>query len=62
MELYCAKVEGGVVAQVIACNNPDWAAQHLGGEWICTREQLVGIGWPVIDGEIVTPKPEVAPH
>lgn len=57
MECYCAKVEGGVVTQVIVCDDPGWAAQHLGGEWLCTHERLVGIGWPVVDGEIVEPEP-----
>lgn len=56
-ECYCAKIEGGVVTQVIVCGNPGWAAQHLGGEWLCTDERLVGIGWSVVDGEIVEPEP-----
>jgi hypothetical protein len=54
-ECYCAKIEGGSVTQVIVCENADWAAQNLGGEWVCTHEQLVGIGWQVRDGEIVPP-------
>jgi len=54
-ECYCARVEDGVVAQVIVCGNPGWAAQHLGGEWVCTESRLVGIGWLVEDGEIVPP-------
>jgi hypothetical protein len=54
-ECYCAKIEGGVVTQVIVCGCADWAAQHLGGEWVCTHERLVGIGWVVEDGEIVPP-------
>ena len=57
MECYCAKIEGGVVTQVIVCDDDHWAATHLGGEWICTHERLVGIGWPVVDGEIVEPEP-----
>jgi hypothetical protein len=40
---------------VIVCDSHDWASQNLGGEWVCTHEQLVGIGWIVIDGEIVPP-------
>jgi hypothetical protein len=56
-ECYCAKIEGGVVTQVIVCGCSDWAAQYLGGEWVCTHERLVGIGWPVVDGEIVAPEP-----
>lgn len=57
-ERYCAKIENGIVVQVIVCDEHGWAAQHLGGEWICTHERLVGIGWPVVDGEIVQPEPE----
>ena len=56
-ECYCAKIEGGFVSQVLVCDNTEWCAQHLGGEWICTHERLVGIGWAVIDGEIVEPEP-----
>jgi hypothetical protein len=58
-ECYCAKIEDGVVAQVIVCGCAEWASQHLGGEWVCTDERLVGIGWPVVDGEIVEPTPEI---
>jgi hypothetical protein len=54
-ECYCAKIEDGSVTQVIVCGNPEWAATNLGGDWICTESRLVGIGWPVIDGEIVEP-------
>jgi hypothetical protein len=56
-ECYCAKIEGGVVVQVLVCNSAEWCVQHLGGEWICTGQRLVGIGWAVIDGEIVEPDP-----
>jgi hypothetical protein len=58
-ECYCARIEDGVVTQVIVCSNPGWAATHLGGEWVCTDGRLVGIGWPVVDGEIVEPTPEI---
>jgi hypothetical protein len=54
-ECYCAKIEDGIVVQVIVCDSHDWAAQRLGGEWVCTETQLVGIGWVVVDGEIVPP-------
>jgi len=54
-ECYCAKIEAGVVTQVVVCDNHEWAAQHLGGEWVYTEERLVGIGWLVVDGEIVEP-------
>jgi hypothetical protein len=59
-ECYCAKIEDGVVTQVIVCGNPEWAATHLGGEWVCTDGRLVGIGWVLEDGEIVPPPaPEI---
>jgi|688.fasta_scaffold538519_2 hypothetical protein len=54
-EQYCSKIEGGFVTQVLVCDNAAWCVQHLGGEWICTGGRLVGIGWPVVDGEIVKP-------
>ena len=44
-ECYCAKIEGGLVTQVIVCSTPEWASQHLGGDWVCTQDRLVGIGW-----------------
>ena len=59
-ECYCARIEDGVVTQVIVCGNAQWAIQHLGGEWVCTEDRLVGIGWVVEDGEIVPPPaPEI---
>ena len=60
-EVYCAKVENGIVTQVIVCGDPAWASQSLGGEWVCTHERLVGVGWPVVDGEIVEPLPPDQP-
>jgi len=60
LECYCAKIEGGIVTRVIVCDEHEWAAQHLGGEWACTENKLVGIGWVVVDGEIVPP-PEPEP-
>ena len=54
-ECYCAKIEGGAVTQVIVCCCDEWASQHLGGDWVCTGERLVGIGWLFEDGEIVPP-------
>lgn len=56
-ELYCAKIENGIVTNVIVCGCSDWAKQHLGDEWICTNEKLVGIGWIVENGEIRPPQP-----
>jgi hypothetical protein len=58
-ECYCARIEDGVVTQVIVCGCAEWAATHLGGEWVCTDGRLVGIGWVVEDGEIVEPTPEI---
>ena len=29
----CAKVEDGIVTQVIVCRNVQWAIDTLGGEW-----------------------------
>lgn len=57
MESYCALITDGVVANVTVCDNAEWCSQHLGGEWVCTGERLVGVGWPVVDGEIVEPPP-----
>lgn len=57
MEKYCAKIESDTVTNVIVCDSAAWASQNLGGEWVCTGERLVGIGWPVVDGEIVDPPP-----
>jgi hypothetical protein len=56
-ECYCAQIIDGVVSRVIVCEDDSWAAEHLGGEWLCTHERLVGIGWPVVNGEIVEPEP-----
>jgi hypothetical protein len=58
-ECYCAKIEDGVVTQVIVCGCAEWATQHLGGEWVCTDGHLIKISWPVVDGEIVEPTPEI---
>jgi len=60
-ECYCARIDDGQVAQVIVCTSPEWAASTLGGEWLCTGERLVGVGWPVVDGEIVPPEPPEVP-
>lgn len=45
MAAYCAKIASGVVVQVIVCDNCNWAASHLGGEWTSSNGQLVSIGW-----------------
>ena len=36
-----AKVESGVVTQVIVADGPDWCEQNLGGEWVMTDFQLM---------------------
>jgi hypothetical protein len=37
-----AKVENGVVTQVIVADGPDWCEQNLGGEWIQTSYNTHG--------------------
>jgi hypothetical protein len=53
---YAAKVEGGTVTQVIV-GDATWAVSRLGGVWLAS-DTLVGIGWQVVDGQIVPPAPE----
>jgi hypothetical protein len=52
---YAAKVEDGTVVQVIV-GDADWAQSRLGGVWL-DSEVLVGIGWLVVDGQILPPEP-----
>lgn len=60
MSCYCAKIENYTVTAVIVCQCSDWAANTYGGTWVCTGERLVGVGWPVVNGEVVRPsRPEV---
>jgi hypothetical protein len=37
-----AKVEDGVVTQVIVADGPDWCEQNLGGEWVQTSYNTSG--------------------
>jgi hypothetical protein len=37
-----AKVENGVVTQVIVADGPDWCEQNLGGQWIQTSYNTSG--------------------
>jgi hypothetical protein len=37
-----AKVENGIVTQVIVADGPDWCEQNLGGEWIQTSYNTHG--------------------
>jgi len=60
-EQYCARIVSLAVAQVIVCASAEWADSHLGAEWMLTGSRLVGIGWPVIDGEIVEPVIDAEP-
>jgi hypothetical protein len=52
---YAAKVEDGTVTQVIV-GDAGWAASRLGGVWLAS-DTLVGIGWQVVEGQIVPPEP-----
>ena len=37
-----AKVEDGIVTQVIVADGPDWCEQNLGGEWVQTSYNTHG--------------------
>ncbi len=37
-----AKIEDGVVTQVIVADGPDWCEQNLGGEWVQTSYNTLG--------------------
>jgi hypothetical protein len=37
-----AKVEDGVVTQVIVADGPDWCEQNLGGQWVQTSYNTLG--------------------
>jgi len=37
-----AKIENGIVAQVIVADGPDWCEQNLGGEWVQTSYNTFG--------------------
>ena len=37
-----AKVENGIVTQVILADGPDWCEQNLGGEWVQTSYNTIG--------------------
>jgi hypothetical protein len=43
MEVYGAKIENGIVSEVIV-GTASWAVDRLGGLWI-NSDTLVGIGW-----------------
>ena len=37
-----AKIEDGIVTQVIVADGPDWCEQNLGGEWVQTSYNTTG--------------------
>jgi hypothetical protein len=37
-----AKIEDGIVTQVIVADGPDWCEENLGGEWIQTSYNMQG--------------------
>ena len=37
-----AKIEDGIVTQVIVADGPDWCEQNLGGEWVQTSYNTHG--------------------
>ena len=55
MSRYAAKVEDGTVVEVIV-GDPAWASDRLGGVWVGS-DAKVGIGWTVVEGQIVPPPP-----
>jgi hypothetical protein len=58
MSRYAAKVEDGVITQVIV-GTPEWAAERLGGVWVGS-DTKVGQGWLLVEGQIVPPPaPEI---
>jgi hypothetical protein len=59
MKTYAAHIEHDTVTQVIV-GTAAWAVEHLGGQWVDSPTK-VGIGWLLVDGEIVPPEPDVEP-
>jgi len=59
----CAKIEDGIVTNVIVCDTVSWAISRLGGTWVPVYEQQscgMGYTW---DGENfiapISPEPEI---
>ena len=50
---YAARIDNGLVTQVIV-GDPAWAESRLGGVWL-PSDVKVGVGWTVVDGQIVPP-------
>lgn len=56
MRNLCAKIDNGLVVNVIICKNPDWANQKLGGTWVpVPADQPCGIGYQYLDGAFIAP-------
>ena len=51
VEKTVAKIENGVVTQVIVCDSPGWAKKRLGGEWVNSTGQNVGVGLTYVKTE-----------
>jgi hypothetical protein len=56
MELKAAKIENGLVIDLIA-GDYNWAINRLGGEWIDATDKIIGIGYEYIDGNFRVQKP-----
>jgi hypothetical protein len=58
MRTYAARIEDGIVTQVIV-GDPVWAADRLGGVW-AGSDSKVGVGWTYTDGTFTPPPaPEI---
>ena len=53
-----AKIEDGIVTQVIVCDSAEWAQNKLGGTWLSCDTCRVGIGFTFTEKEgFRPPKP-----
>lgn len=60
MNTYAARIENGIVAQVIV-GTAEWAIENLGGFWVDTPDKVwLGGTWNETDG-FLPPEPEVVP-
>ena len=55
MTTYAARIEDGVVTQVIV-GTAAWASDRLGGVWVDSATK-VGVGWEQFDGGLRPPAP-----
>jgi len=54
---YLAKIENGVVVQVIVATSADWAERVLSGTWVSTEgKRYPGIGWSYDGVDFVPPE------